>query len=218
MTTYFSINLDSVHLWCVNLSDFFSQEGCFFQLLQPDEQLRAERLPVEAKQRFVLARGFLRKILSLYTGQDPLQLAFFYSDKGKPFLKNNPIDIQFNVSHSENLALYGFTLKKPIGVDIQKKYPMINMKIAERFFNAEELRLLKKSASEMQSDVFYVLWTQKEAQVKASGVGIFGQSSNTAWTIQTYPVHEAYAAAFATLAPVSQIISYRWDVDGYLYE
>ena len=89
-----------------------------------------------------------------------------YSEKGRPFLLNKPLD--FNLSHSGVYVFLGIDSHK-IGVDIEKhrtvKYQNFN-----RQFSPQELRQIE-SADEPQKE-FFRLWSVKEAVIKADGRGM----------------------------------------------
>lgn len=172
MTTY-SLNKNTLYLWSACLKDFIEQEASFFKMLSMDEVQRAERFRFPLHRcRFILSRGILRKILSLYTGQLPGEIVFEYGVRGKPFLRDNPLDLQFNVSHSEDMVLYGITQGGEIGVDIQKMETKNYEAIAKRFFSSEENQQLLQLSAEKRGDAFFQLWVSKEALIKVMGEGL----------------------------------------------
>jgi 4'-phosphopantetheinyl transferase len=167
-----------VHLWQVDLDLPLEQVQALLPLLSEDEVKRANRFYFEQhRQRFIVARGTLRKLLGSYLDMLPEQIQFNYSSRGKPSLVNgNKTDtIQFNVSHSQGLALYGFTLNSLIGVDLEFIRTMPDAEsIAKRFFTSRESELIKSVVPDSKNWAFFQLWTAKEAYLKASGDGIAG--------------------------------------------
>src|SRR6266571_896189 len=104
-----TLSNNDVHIWRV----FLDQPAtCVRQLaleLSADEQDRARCFYFEqARTRFIVARGFLRRILSYYLGIEPGQLQFRYGDYGKPALaeSSNAGSLRFNLSHSHELAAF----------------------------------------------------------------------------------------------------------------
>src|SRR6187551_491434 len=80
----------------------------FVAVLSPDERDRAGRLVhPEARQRFEMVRGALRRILADLVGQEPDQLRFAYGQYAKPYLVSSTgagdRQPRFNVSHSGNV-------------------------------------------------------------------------------------------------------------------
>jgi 4'-phosphopantetheinyl transferase len=147
--------------------------------LSPDEIARANKFRfVQHKSKFIAARGILRQLLGNYLKVSPRSLTFTYSDRGKPQLETD-ISLQFNISHSQDYALFGFTLNHLIGVDIEYRRSMPDaLKIAQRFFSPREYKLLEEVAIEQQSKLFFQLWTAKEAYLKGTGSGLSGSLSS----------------------------------------
>ena len=114
------------------------------QLLCPEEQHRAERFYFQKDRlRFIACRGMLRKILGAYLEVEPSQLQFSYGKRGKPYLKGE--QIHFNLSHSQNLALYAVTKNFPVGVDVEEFNQTKPVEqIAQRFFSPREQDIMSR--------------------------------------------------------------------------
>lgn len=170
------LNDNRVHVWRANLDLPTAEINQLATFLSTDEIARANkfRFPKHQK-RFIAARGILRKLLGNYLQISADNLEFAYSDRGKPRLAASMSDssLQFNISHSHEYALYGFTHHHPIGVDLEYLREMKDAaKMAERFFSPTEFKLLASLTSEQQQRVFFKLWTAKEAYLKAIGTGL----------------------------------------------
>ena len=73
-----------IHLWCAWLDVPQAVEN-MLATLSADERQRAARFATELlRNRFVVGRGMLRTILAKYLAVEPRELAFQYSDYGKP--------------------------------------------------------------------------------------------------------------------------------------
>ena len=111
-------------------------------LLSVDELARVDRLPAVAARRFAGARGTLRLILSQYLGCRAASIAFDYGDRGKPYLRRSPHrqrQVQFNLSHSRDVAVYAVTAQGTIGVDVECIRPVPSLtKLARRCFSPQE--------------------------------------------------------------------------------
>lgn len=172
-----SLSKNDIHLWRadLNLADRSIQK--FYQILSTAERMKAERFYFERdRRRYTIRVGILRMILSLYLCVNPKELRFVNGKHGKPMLDEVFVhkSIHFNMSHSEDLALYGFTLELEIGVDIEciRDVPKMD-KIAQHFFSIKEnddFRLLSKID---KNNAFFNCWTRKEAFVKAIGAGLY---------------------------------------------
>jgi 4'-phosphopantetheinyl transferase len=165
-----------VHLWLVNLDLLFSKIAQLKDVLSPDEKIRAERFYFEKhRNRFIVGRSALRIILAQYLDMEAKNIKFSYGDRGKPFLedKQQIQKLQFNISHSENLALLGLTRERAIGVDIEHLRPIDDVqKIARRFFSAQESAIVDSLTDSKKIRAFFRGWTAKEAYLKATGDGI----------------------------------------------
>jgi 4'-phosphopantetheinyl transferase len=165
-----------VHLWRVDLTQPIAPIDTLLEILSVEEQDRARRFHFEVdRQRFIVGRGTLRILLGRYLQVEPQQLQFKYGDRGKPLLAE-PFcrsQIQFNVSHSQNLALYAIACGREVGVDVEQIRPIRDLdRLAARFFSAREYAHLQTLELEARLEPFFGYWTCKEAYVKACGVGL----------------------------------------------
>jgi 4'-phosphopantetheinyl transferase len=170
-----SLKNQQVHLWRANLTLSNLKIEELMTYLSPDEVVRANKFRfAQHKSRFIAARGILRQLLGNYLEVSPCSLTFTYSDRGKPQLPQNSL-LQFNLSHSEEYGLFGFTLNHLIGVDLEYQRAMPDaLKIAQRFFSDREFKMLTEVPQEQQPRLFFQLWTAKEAYLKAIGTGLSG--------------------------------------------
>ena len=89
---------------------------------------------------------------------------------GKPSLaaKFAPRDTRFNLSHSQDVAVYAIAFNREIGVDVKTKRPRFaSEQIAEHFFLAPGSRGAAIAGTRQQVDAFFNRWTRKEAYIKA---------------------------------------------------
>ena len=165
-----------VHVWRAKLDRPADEVQRLRDLLTDDELERASRFVFERdRQRFIVARGTLRSILGRYIPVSPGQLRFSYNPYGKPFLAPEFSShlLNFNLSHSGSMALCALTRNMEIGVDIERLRPDFAYdEIAERFFSANEVVVLRTIPAEEQLQAFYNCWTRKEAYIKAHGKGL----------------------------------------------
>ncbi len=206
-----SISSQTVHVWLAELSDFKSDMKALLAFLSPDEVMRAERFHFQLHQeRFIISRGLLRRTLSLYTDIPPQEILFSYGLHGKPYLENNPNELQFNVSHSEGLAIFAITAQQEIGVDIQKIEPHFREDVARRFFSPDEYRELMTLTGETRIKGFYERWCRKEAMIKTLGQGVF-MSLSEQYCVENIEVPDGYQGAIATVRPIENIIYKRME-------
>lgn len=148
----------------------------FAAVLSTDEQARADRFKIEAKQReFIIGRGLTRCILARLLHLDPKALQFGYGPHGKPFLKqpDGGDALQFNLTHSHDWLLLAVTLGRAIGIDIEKQRVEVDIeRLAERFFSPAEAVALSQLNADLQRAAFFRCWSRKEAVIKAVGRGV----------------------------------------------
>lgn len=164
------------HLWILPAELDFTETSQFHSSLAADEKERASRFRrTSDAQRYIVRRGLLRKLLGAYLEIGPDQVTLNYTAFGKPELpaNDNPGRINFNLSHSKDWILFGFTRKCEVGVDIEWIDDELNFQeLAERFFAANEVRNLQSLPPQQQREAFYCGWIRKEACLKARGEGI----------------------------------------------
>jgi 4'-phosphopantetheinyl transferase len=165
-----------IHVWCASLNVSAEDLSHYVFLLSPDEKMRVERFYFEKDRNyFSVGRGLLRILIGHYLKIVPSQIDFFYEDYGKPALKSVLQDktFEFNLSHSQGLALYVFSWNRKVGIDVEHIHPMPDMDdFAERFFSPRESALINSLSGQQKEIVFFKLWTCKEAFLKANGNGL----------------------------------------------
>lgn len=211
-----------IDVWAVQLTARDVVVESCFAILSPDERVRADRYRFDGYRRsFVLSRGILRALLGCYLSVPANTIRFSYTKWGKPCLFGSNSDIQFNVSHSTNTALYAMTRQCILGVDIERVRPLQDMyRIAERFFCPEEIEDLRALPPAERETAFFNCWSRKEAYVKAIGEGLLmplnrfrvtltpgdpvqfvhlcgDREAAEEWTVQNISVVPGYAAAIA---------------------
>jgi 4'-phosphopantetheinyl transferase len=171
-----SLSNSDVHIWRASLNLPGPRVDELARVLSADEQERAGRFHFERdRRRFIVARAALRTILGQYELLEPGRLRFRYGPQGKPFLvdQSERNGLKFNIAHSHELALLGFTRGRELGVDLEYIRPLKDLdQIAARFFSARENAVLKKLPSSQRQVAFYTCWTRKEAYIKAIGEGL----------------------------------------------
>ena len=153
-----------------------SAAGELAQCLSDDERLRARRFVFERDRiRFIVGRAHLRKFLALRLGVKPSEVEFAYGRHGKPALSRRFADsgLHFNVAHSEDVAVYAFSRKGNIGVDVEAVREMKDAdEIAARYFSHTENDAYRALDPRQKALGFFQCWTRKEAFIKAIGDGL----------------------------------------------
>jgi 4'-phosphopantetheinyl transferase len=164
------------HIWRAGLQQEPSTVRKFLDILAPEERERADKFHFRKDyEHFVVARGVLRNLLGGYLNKHPASIRFSYNQYGKPALADGRGDkrLCFNMSHSHELALYGFVRGREIGLDVEFMCEdSASLEVAKRFFAPQEVATLRALSQELQTTAFFNCWTRKEAYIKALGEGL----------------------------------------------
>jgi 4'-phosphopantetheinyl transferase len=164
-----------IHLWSVALGGHANDVRHFISRLGPDEQIRAAgfHFPLH-RNRWVVSRYAVRQILAGYVGSPPESLIFRVGEYGKPGLANvsGALGLHFNLAHSREQALLAVA-RHEVGIDIEyidSETPW--QSLAPQVFSRQEYELLMCSPVELRRQLFFRIWTCKEAYIKARGLGL----------------------------------------------
>lgn len=234
------IGQGEIHLWRARLERTPSFLSRLIQSLSSDEIERAESFRFESdRNQFIACRGILRMLLGIYLNAMPTSLQFCFGLHGKPYLKDVGMhtNLQFNLSHSDGLALYAVAEAANIGVDIERIRPLPEAEdIARQFFTSLEQTKIKQLPAADRAEGFLRFWTLKEAYLKASGTGIvqdlskpdvswsletsagtFGSKANEQevefWTLKTERPWPGYVGAIAIPGCGWEVKHLEWDED-----
>lgn len=168
---------EQVHIWQLeweSASQTNLEQNLLF--LSPLERRRAEEFYFEKdKNCYILSCSFLRKIISLYARIDPMQIQFTLGQYKKPYLAKS--NLKFNLSHSNKIILYAFTLENDVGIDIEYMRSIDSesmLDIAKSIFSTMEFQEFNRLLGQQKIEYFFRTWTRKEAYLKALGMGMHG--------------------------------------------
>ena len=168
---------DTVEVVSVRLDAKLAAVGEFAQCLSDGERLRASRFVFERdRRRFIVGRARLRHLLASQLGVPPDAVELVYGPRGKPGLSRRFADaaLCFNVSHSEDVAVYAFSRGREIGVDVEAVREWRDTdNIAARFFSRRENEAYLALDPRDRPLGFFNCWTRKEAFIKALGDGLY---------------------------------------------
>lgn len=230
-----TISREFVHVWYVSLDQSESLRQNLAQTLSEEEHKRAERFHFRKdRDHFIVARAVLRDILSHYLQREPEDILFHYNAYGKPELGQNFTGMNFNVSHSGNVALYAFTYGREVGIDVEQIRPdFAEEPIAKRFFSPAEAAVFSDLAVDEKKEAFFSCWTRKEAFIKATGKGVsFGldnfevslvpdkpaallsvkgdKKEARRWSLKSLEIQPGYKAALAVEGHDWRLQSWQW--------
>lgn len=132
----------------------------FFDISKQDEPDK-ENLPQSVLTHCKKKESFSAAKSLIQMGAENLS----YEENGKPVADNCFVSI----SHSKNMVAV-CTSENPVGIDIEKiDYDRDIKKIANRFYHGKELELFNENPT---YELFFEIWTKKEAYSKISGEGV----------------------------------------------
>jgi len=174
--TSLEISSVAIDVWRCPLDQTTNQIDASSKCLSAQERQRAEQFRfVGKREQFVTTRARLRRCLALATGIRADKIEIEVSATGKPFLAGQMLasGIQFNVSHTDGLALIAITRGQAVGIDIEALRRSIqHVRLAENYFSSKEKNVIAALPSEQVPASFFACWTRKEAVLKAIGTGI----------------------------------------------
>ena len=160
----------------IDLTPHARHEASAFSWLDEWERPRWQKFEHPgARRRFVLCRAALRSILCDELRCSNERLAFEEMEHGKPvaLLDGTRARISFNVSHSGNHGLVVVAPEGHLGVDIEERTPRRDFdRLIGAAFGPDEQIALKLERARGQYQLFFKLWTIKEALIKAIGTGL----------------------------------------------
>lgn len=233
-----SLASDEIHVWEIPLSNSpettTPSAAC---CLNPEELARAARFHFpHHRARWISAHRALRQILARYVDATADGLQFVTNAHGKPALTAANPQVEFNLTHSENLALLAVA-QQDVGIDVEYLRGTCDWdRLAERVFTARELGPLDRLGTpDTRTRQFYELWTAKEAYIKARGIGMSlslrkfsvplpefndaglvidnGVGDGRSWYVQRIPAPAGYAAAVAYPRRDIQLHVFNWPLE-----
>lgn len=143
-------------------------------LLDDSEQQRAARFVFDRDRRsFVAAHALKRLMLAVETGVPATDWKFETAPGGKPHalpqLGTAPF---FNLSHCDGLVACALSRTSVPGIDVECCDRDAPFAVAERHYSLEEQAWLAALPESERQTGFFMLWTLKEAFIKAIGKGL----------------------------------------------
>jgi 4'-phosphopantetheinyl transferase len=165
-----------IDIWTAGVDCTEAELQQYASLLSAAETARSARFRfARDRNRYTARHGILRVLLSAYTGCHPAEVEIRVDVNGKPYVvgQGHDADLQFSLSHSAGLAIFAFGRSGRIGVDIERisGFPEVR-EFAAMNFTPAELQELDGCPESTRLQVFFKVWTRKEAVLKASGDGL----------------------------------------------
>ncbi len=181
------------------------------ELLTGEERTRAGRLLRDQdRRRWAASRAILRALLGRYLGVDGRTIRFAPGAKGKPALAQG--QLRFNLSHSDDLALYAFCQGAEVGIDLEHGRRLrAPLAVARRILGAEEEERISALEPAAQKREFLRSWVRHEAIAKCVGTGIGGGPTlPERVSVTELDVGPGAAGALAVAVPCAEARLFEW--------
>jgi 4'-phosphopantetheinyl transferase len=151
-----------------SLKPYYSQLKNY---INSDERLRADKFHfISDRETFITCHALLRLILAKRLNTTPLNISFTKGLNNKPCLQGN--QLFFNIAHTRDEYAIAVSGDFHVGIDLEKINQSIDIQsIIGTYFSRKEHDFIFKSKKGAR-DRFFLLWTRKEALLKALGTGI----------------------------------------------
>jgi 4'-phosphopantetheinyl transferase len=221
--------LDEVHIWSADLRVGGAALCTCWDWLSPEEmRVALNHRFAKDRREFVVTRALLRQILAHYAGRATADLCFDSNSSGKPMLRGTQ-SLHFSVSHSRDLALLAFAHSQ-VGIDVEYIQTRgLRQSVIDQYLARPERSHLQALPAKARAVALYRCWTQKEAVLKALGVGLLypprhvnvladGRKSHVVsalgrnWLVRQLAAAVGYAAAVAVEQPNCTMTWCRWRV------
>jgi len=159
-----------VELWMSGLARTRDEIEQLASVLSPAEGARAARFGRPGLRDFyIVGRATLRSLLAQRLGRSAAKVVIQRGIRGRPFAEDGD-GLDFNVSHTRDVALFGLTTGQRIGVDIEHGERQLNVEgVARKFMSPREQEALSGLEPDARRRALLRLWTCKEAMSKATG-------------------------------------------------
>ena len=176
-----------LHMLCIKINPEFNFENYLYlfsdKTITKIKQFKYRKDQLVAFTSELIKYYYLAKILNkIYSN-----LHIEYTHYGKPFISNSNID--FNISHSGEYIILVISDRYRVGVDLEMRTPDIDAsELGKVVFSDHEQNIVASNI-----DKFLIIWTKKEALIKAHGTGFgTGHYKNTQLSIN--PIEESSTA------------------------
>ena len=164
------------------------------------QRLAALRRP-DDQDRFLRARGGLRRLLAAELGCPAAAVPLVVAAHGKPHCPGGPA---FNLSHSGDLIVVALHRHCPVGVDVERLRPRLDWPpIARRVLSEGQQRALAARPEAERPAAFLQLWCHHEAGLKAGGWGLAAAPPADGWP----PLHRWRLAMPAGYVGAAALVS-----------
>ena len=120
-----AIDARHIDVWLASYQDFVGEplQSDMRALLSEGERRQEARFFfADDRQRYLVTRALVRRVLSRYAGGAPAGHVFAANAYGRPEIANPgalALDLSFNISHTRGLIALGVSRRRALGVDVE---------------------------------------------------------------------------------------------------
>jgi 4'-phosphopantetheinyl transferase len=227
-----SIDSKTIAVWHGSTQQLMPFCDELYSTLSREEQIQAScyKIP-HHRERYIVQHGVLRLLLSGYLNIPVNDLVLNFSPEKKPYLTSGgKQSCFFNLTASEGDFLIAIAAQE-VGVDMEYCKPDLDYKaIVSEYFSTEEIKFINNATN--PAEAFFLLWTRKEALVKAIGTGIdedwplleavnglnrFLSNTGTHWLTESFKMEDGFVASITYPVPRKQVKFMSISVPGCKY-
>ncbi len=165
--------IENTHIYHADIGDSgpLDISQCW-QALSSEEKARADRFRFDLhRNRYVRAHGQMRHILAAYIDLPANRIAIETGARGKPFISGHKI--YFNMSHSADSGVFVVSRSGEVGIDVEMFDRKVEIEdLSRHYYTDAENAVLARLEGQARREMFFWLWTAKEARMKVTGEGL----------------------------------------------
>ena len=216
----------NIDIWKVYVPNVIGRADEYMSFLSSDELHKSQTFINDIdRNSYIVKRIYLRKVLSGYLKIPPSNVVFEYSEHNKPYLSISD-HIEFNISKVDDYLIIGIANRWSLGVDIKVMDEKVDLyHMIYRTMSKEEISSILNN--DFPREVFYRMWTRKNALLKGLGVGRSESmreiscceglnlvpleilSFTTAWVVRSFIMENKYSVSFAHDAAIRVVRFYE---------
>lgn len=160
-----------VDVYFAKTKEIISEYSWLEKYFDNRDKLMADKLHYDTdRYTYMLCHTLLNLFLSKKLNIGPSEIYIEYDKNNKPGLKAD--SLFFNISHTKEAFAFAISDHSKVGIDLEKVVRNVDFKsIINNLFSNEEREFILESPADSRNR-FFLLWTRKEAFLKALGVGI----------------------------------------------
>jgi 4'-phosphopantetheinyl transferase len=165
--------VDHIEIWAAHPQSLLRAHSCL-KLLTDDDWFGFQQIQDAAiRQSATAARILLRLGLSHAVGRDvaPSAWTFERTEHNKPVVSNGLPQVNFSVTHVDELSVVAVSTTLEIGVDVESVDQNVSDGVMADFSHADEHDAVRDLLPRQRVREFLRFWTLKEAYTKMRGVG-----------------------------------------------